>query len=146
MVTNGGGEMLMFVHPGQKAGYASASWHSLLQDGAMNSGAGRKSLFRTLCRPNTLEVKQLNQVHILPQQLYEKTGMELCIVTTELMQREAVYYHVKTTPHRAIKDAVFMSMSIPGKALFTTERTFFLIVRFLASFQFFGIAYVLISS
>ena len=32
------------------------------------------------------------------------------------------------------------------KALFTTERTFFWIVRFLASFQFFGIAYVCISS
>ena len=49
------------------------------------------------------------------QQLYEKTGIELCIVTTEVMQREAVYQHVKTTPHRAVRDAVFMSMSFPGK-------------------------------
>eukprot|EP00058_Branchiostoma_floridae_P013955 XP_002599443.1 hypothetical protein BRAFLDRAFT_81059 [Branchiostoma floridae] len=48
------------------------------------------------------------------KQLYSMSGIELCIVVTNLDQMTEEYCHVKTTPNFPIRKAVRMSMSIPG--------------------------------
>ncbi|XP_078581056.1 uncharacterized protein LOC144864645 [Branchiostoma floridae x Branchiostoma japonicum] len=48
------------------------------------------------------------------KQLYNMSGIELCIVVTNLDQMAEEYCHVKTTPNLPIRRAVRMSMSIPG--------------------------------
>ncbi|KAI8521357.1 hypothetical protein Bbelb_011110 [Branchiostoma belcheri] len=48
------------------------------------------------------------------KQLYKMSGIELCIVVTNLDQMTEEYCHVKTTPDLPIRKAVRMSMSIPG--------------------------------
>ncbi|CAH1246162.1 Hypp7665 [Branchiostoma lanceolatum] len=48
------------------------------------------------------------------KQLYKMSGIELCIVVTNLDQMTEEYCHVKTTPELPIRKAVRMSMSIPG--------------------------------
>eukprot|EP00058_Branchiostoma_floridae_P013953 XP_002599441.1 hypothetical protein BRAFLDRAFT_122765 [Branchiostoma floridae] len=48
------------------------------------------------------------------KQLYNMSGIELCIVVTNLDQMTEEYCHVKTTPNLPIRKAVRMSMSIPG--------------------------------
>ncbi|XP_066301637.1 uncharacterized protein [Branchiostoma lanceolatum] len=48
------------------------------------------------------------------KQLYKMSGIELCIVVTNLDQMTEEYCHVKTTPNLEIRKAVRMSMSIPG--------------------------------
>ncbi|CAH1238838.1 Hypp5643 [Branchiostoma lanceolatum] len=52
------------------------------------------------------------------KQLYKMSGIELCIVVTNLDQMTEEYCHVKTTPNMAIRKAVRMSMSIPGLGFF----------------------------
>nr|XP_022321598.1 uncharacterized protein LOC111123502 [Crassostrea virginica] len=46
--------------------------------------------------------------------LYNKTGMELCVVVTNLTNMEEEYFHPKTTPDVALRLAIRMSISIPG--------------------------------
>ena len=50
-------------------------------------------------------------------QLYNKTGMELCVVVTNLTNMEEEYFHPKTTPDVALRLAIRMSISIPGKKI-----------------------------
>ncbi|KAL8605069.1 hypothetical protein ACOMHN_018870 [Nucella lapillus] len=47
------------------------------------------------------------------QQLYHKTGRELCVVVTNLTQMSTEYCHPKTTPDMPIRLAVRMSAGIP---------------------------------
>ncbi|CAL1528495.1 unnamed protein product [Lymnaea stagnalis] len=48
-------------------------------------------------------------------ELYKKeNGMELCVVVTNLNQMRIDYCHPKTTPNMKIRDALRMSMAIPG--------------------------------
>ncbi|XP_071957052.1 uncharacterized protein [Antedon mediterranea] len=47
------------------------------------------------------------------REFYEKTGKELCCVTTNLNQMSVEYCHVKTTPDMPIIIALRMSMSLP---------------------------------
>jgi patatin-like phospholipase/acyl hydrolase len=47
------------------------------------------------------------------QQLYEKTGKELVVVTCNLNKRIPVYLHRHSFPHLRIVDGVMMSVSIP---------------------------------
>ncbi|XP_019620770.1 PREDICTED: uncharacterized protein LOC109467266 [Branchiostoma belcheri] len=46
--------------------------------------------------------------------LYHVLGKELCIVAYNMVLGNEIYFHVKTTPMMKIKEAVRMSMSIPG--------------------------------
>lgn len=50
-------------------------------------------------------------------QVYERYGKELCIVVTNLNMMNAEYFHPKTTPEVPVRQAVRMSMAIPGKPL-----------------------------
>ncbi|XP_052682470.1 uncharacterized protein LOC128163053 [Crassostrea angulata] len=45
---------------------------------------------------------------------YKKTGLELCIIVTNVNHMTEEYCHVKTTPDMPIRLAVRMSMAIPG--------------------------------
>ncbi|XP_065929686.1 uncharacterized protein [Magallana gigas] len=45
---------------------------------------------------------------------YKKTGLELCIIVTNVNYMTEEYCHVKTTPDMPIRLAVRMSMAIPG--------------------------------
>ncbi|KAK2182160.1 hypothetical protein NP493_364g01050 [Ridgeia piscesae] len=47
------------------------------------------------------------------QQVYDKFGIELCIVTTNLNQMMSEYCHPKTTPDMPVRLAVCMSAAIP---------------------------------
>ncbi|KAL8586395.1 hypothetical protein ACOMHN_023010 [Nucella lapillus] len=57
--------------------------------------------------------KKTGNPDITFQQLYHKTGRELCIVVTNLSQMSAEYCHPKTTPDMPIRLAVRMSLSFP---------------------------------
>ncbi|KAH9505197.1 hypothetical protein Btru_058930 [Bulinus truncatus] len=46
--------------------------------------------------------------------IYKEKNIELCVVVTNLNQLTAEYCHIKTTPHMSVRDALRMSMSIPG--------------------------------
>ncbi|XP_055864211.1 uncharacterized protein LOC106069171 isoform X2 [Biomphalaria glabrata] len=46
--------------------------------------------------------------------LYKERNMELCVVVTNLNQMRAEYCHIKTTPDMPIREALRMSMAIPG--------------------------------
>ncbi|XP_059158896.1 uncharacterized protein LOC131942945 [Physella acuta] len=46
--------------------------------------------------------------------LYKEKQMELCVVVTNLNQMRAEYCHPKTTPDMPIREALRMSMAIPG--------------------------------
>ncbi|XP_050419089.2 uncharacterized protein LOC126832377 [Patella vulgata] len=48
------------------------------------------------------------------QEVYKLTGMELCVVVTNLSLMTTEYCHPKTTPNMAVRLAVRMSMAIPG--------------------------------
>ncbi|ESO99707.1 hypothetical protein LOTGIDRAFT_238744 [Lottia gigantea] len=48
------------------------------------------------------------------KQLYKMTGKELCICVTNVNHMVATYCHVKTTPSLPVRQAVCMSMSLPG--------------------------------
>ncbi|RDD38546.1 Uncharacterized protein TrispH2_009591 [Trichoplax sp. H2] len=48
------------------------------------------------------------------RELYDDTGIELCVLATNLNRLDAEYFHPKTTPHIPIYKAVRMSMSLPG--------------------------------
>ena len=48
------------------------------------------------------------------QKLYRETGIELCIVVTNINKKCVEYFHPKTTPDILISDAVFTSLSIAG--------------------------------
>lgn len=54
---------------------------------------------------------------------YKKTGLELCIIVTNVNHMTEEYCHVKTTPDMPIRTAVRMSMAIPGNIM--TFWTFF---------------------
>ena len=43
--------------------------------------------------------------------------MELCVVVTNLTNMEEEYFHPKTTPDVALRLAIRMSISIPGKKI-----------------------------
>ncbi|KAK3109157.1 hypothetical protein FSP39_024196 [Pinctada imbricata] len=58
--------------------------------------------------------KKTNNPDISFNELYEKTGKELCVVVTNLNHMTEEYCHPKTTPDMPIRLAVRMSMSIPG--------------------------------
>ena len=49
-------------------------------------------------------------------QVFEEYGKELCIIATNLNMMNAEYFHRKTTPDMPVRDAVRMSMGIPGKS------------------------------
>ncbi|XP_035663472.1 uncharacterized protein LOC118407160 [Branchiostoma floridae] len=46
--------------------------------------------------------------------LYHTLGVELCVVAYNMVLGNETYFHVKTTPMMKIREAVRMSMSIPG--------------------------------
>ncbi|XP_021360664.1 uncharacterized protein LOC110455070 isoform X1 [Mizuhopecten yessoensis] len=48
------------------------------------------------------------------EQLYDRTGKELCVVVTNVNNMSEEYCHPKTTPDMPVRLAVLMSMSIPG--------------------------------
>ncbi|XP_012941508.1 uncharacterized protein LOC106012608 [Aplysia californica] len=52
--------------------------------------------------------------------LYKEKNMELCVLVTNLNQMRAEYCHPKTTPDMPIRDALCMSMAIPG--VFSARR------------------------
>lgn len=47
-------------------------------------------------------------------QLHKKTGKELCIVAVNVNRMKAEYFHPKTTPDVVIRQAVLMTISVPG--------------------------------
>lgn len=49
--------------------------------------------------------------------------MELCVVVTNVNAMRAEYWHRKTTPDMSIREAVYMSLSLPGKR-FTNKFVF----------------------
>lgn len=53
-------------------------------------------------------------------QLYQKTGLELCVVATNLTTSVAEYCHPKTTPDMSVALAVKASCSSPGVVPFRT--------------------------
>lgn len=46
--------------------------------------------------------------------LYQQRGKELCVVVTNLSHMDVNYLHPKTTPDMPIRDALRMSMALPG--------------------------------
>ncbi|GAB1601353.1 uncharacterized protein LOC115217505 isoform X1 [Argonauta hians] len=54
------------------------------------------------------------------QDLYEKTGKELCVVAMNLNQKQEEYFHPKTTPRAIVRRAIKMSITTPG--VFQPER------------------------
>ncbi|XP_014785274.1 uncharacterized protein LOC106880002 [Octopus bimaculoides] len=62
----------------------------------------------------TLLKEKYENADITFQELYEKTGKELCIVVLNLNRMREEYFHCKTTPTTAIRWAVQMSISVPG--------------------------------
>ncbi|KAJ8313899.1 hypothetical protein KUTeg_008460 [Tegillarca granosa] len=68
--------------------------------------------------------KKVGNPDITFSELYKKTGMELCIVVTNLNHMAEEYCHPKTTPDLIVRLAARMSMSIPGmfQAAQYTER------------------------
>nr|KAI8731717.1 CAunnamed protein product [Biomphalaria glabrata] len=46
--------------------------------------------------------------------LYKERKKELCVVVTNVNQMREEYCHIKTTPNMPIRDALRMSMAIPG--------------------------------
>ncbi|XP_072034619.1 uncharacterized protein [Amphiura filiformis] len=48
------------------------------------------------------------------EDLYRKSGVELCITVTNLHQMDCTYCHVKTTPDLPIRKAIRMSIAVPG--------------------------------
>lgn len=63
---------------------------------------------------------QTGDANITFQEVYDRYGKELCIVVTNLNMMNAEYFHPKTTPDAQVRDAVRMSMAIPG--LFQASR------------------------
>ncbi|CAE1238676.1 unnamed protein product [Acanthosepion pharaonis] len=61
-----------------------------------------------------------NEADLTFLELYERTSIELCVVVTNVNAMRAEYWHRKTTPDMSIREAVYMSLSIP-----VTEATFF---------------------
>jgi predicted acylesterase/phospholipase RssA len=62
-------------------------------------------------------MKHNNLPHFLKKiklQLYDMTGKELCVIITSLNSQNEEYCHPKITPDLKIRNAVRMSMSIPG--------------------------------
>lgn len=55
----------------------------------------------------------LNVTEITFEELYELTGRELCVVTMNVSQRTADYFHVKTTPTMMVHDAITMAVAYP---------------------------------
>ncbi|CAG5135984.1 unnamed protein product, partial [Candidula unifasciata] len=47
-------------------------------------------------------------------ELYQEKGIELCVVVTNLNQMRSEYCHPKTTPDMTIREALRMTISIPG--------------------------------
>lgn len=58
--------------------------------------------------------KQCGDPDITFREVLEKYDRELCIVVTNLNQMSTEYCHPKTTPDMAVRQAVRMSMAIPG--------------------------------
>ncbi|XP_050394210.1 uncharacterized protein YqhO-like, partial [Patella vulgata] len=58
--------------------------------------------------------KKTGNPDITFKEVYKLTGIELCIVVTNLSQMSTEYCHLKTTPDMSIRLAVRMSMAIPG--------------------------------
>ncbi|XP_029642781.2 uncharacterized protein LOC115217280 [Octopus sinensis] len=48
------------------------------------------------------------------QELYKKTGKELCIVVVNVNRMKEEYFHPKTTPDVVVRLAVLMTISVPG--------------------------------
>ncbi|XP_014785272.1 uncharacterized protein LOC106880001 [Octopus bimaculoides] len=48
------------------------------------------------------------------QELYNRTGKELCIVAVNLNRMKEEYFHPKTTPDVVVRRAVLMTISVPG--------------------------------
>ncbi|KAI8795203.1 Uncharacterized protein BgiBS90_002970, partial [Biomphalaria glabrata] len=46
--------------------------------------------------------------------LYKEKNVELCIVVTNVNQMRTEYCHIKTTPDMPIREALRMSIGVPG--------------------------------
>ncbi|XP_072046282.1 uncharacterized protein [Amphiura filiformis] len=58
--------------------------------------------------------EKLGNANATFEDLYKKYNRELCVVVSNVNQLDCLYCHVKTTPCMKIKEAVRMSISIPG--------------------------------
>ena len=68
-------------------------------------------------KPHTNKRKRImcsTYVSLLLFQVLKMYGRELCIVVTNVSMMTAEYCHPKTTPDLPVRDAVCMSMAIPG--------------------------------
>ncbi|XP_035671292.1 uncharacterized protein LOC118412511 [Branchiostoma floridae] len=78
------------------------------------TGDGFYTFFGSILEKFTRKDGRPGNPDITFKQLYKMSGIELCIVVTNLDQMTEEYCHVKTTPNLPIRKAVRMSMSIPG--------------------------------
>ncbi|XP_035670646.1 uncharacterized protein LOC118412112 [Branchiostoma floridae] len=78
------------------------------------TGDGFSTFFGGILEKFTRKDGRPGNPDITFKQLYNMSGIELCIVVTNLDQMTEEYFHVKTTPNFSIRKAVRMSMSIPG--------------------------------
>ncbi|XP_034310167.2 uncharacterized protein [Magallana gigas] len=58
--------------------------------------------------------KKMDEKDVTFEEHYKKTGLELCVIVTNVNRMREEYCHVKTTPDMPIRLAVRMSMSLPG--------------------------------
>ncbi|XP_072044764.1 uncharacterized protein [Amphiura filiformis] len=58
--------------------------------------------------------EKLGDANATFEDLYNKTKRELCVVVSNVSQLDCLYCHVKTTPSMQVKEAVRMSISLPG--------------------------------
>uniref|UniRef100_A0A8W8MC69 PNPLA domain-containing protein n=1 Tax=Magallana gigas TaxID=29159 RepID=A0A8W8MC69_MAGGI len=58
--------------------------------------------------------KKMGNKDVTFDEHYRKTGLELCIIVTNVNLMREEYCHVKTTPSMSIRTAVRMSIALPG--------------------------------
>jgi NTE family protein len=86
----------------------------LINNFGLDSGKGFVNLFKILIE------KKVNNSNITLLQLYEKTNIELILISCCLNTGESIIYNFKTHPNVKLFDAIRISISIP--ILFTSPK------------------------
>lgn len=82
--------------------------HAFLKNFGTQNGASLEALLRNACCTYT------GRPDITLGELYDMRGTELCCVVAAISDKEAQYWHPKTTPDIRVVDAVIASVSVPG--------------------------------
>lgn len=68
--------------------------------------------------------KKMGNIDVTFEEHFKKTGIELCVIVTNVNRMKEEYCHVKTTPDMPIRLAVRMSMSLPGLFQATNYKSY----------------------